>query len=115
MLLHMSTQSPHTVISANSCKVKLVNWTVFLVDTNSLRDMKGLDSQHVADPIVIPQPHNQDICWESQQDTLPLGWSPFGIVHSAAAEDQSLVEKIDQINEAKLFLQYRDRDSDQHG
>ena len=44
-----------------------------------------------------------------------MGRSPFGDVHSAAAEDQSLVEKIDQINEAKLFLQLRDKDGDQHG
>lgn len=77
--------------------------------------MKGLDKQHAADPIVLPQPHNQDFCWEPRQEMLPLGWSPIGDVHSAAAEDQSLVEKIDQINEAKLFLQLRDMDGDQHG
>ncbi len=76
--------------------------------------MKGLDNQHTAEPIVLPQPHNQDLCWESWQEILPLGRSPFGNVHSAAAEDQSLVEKIDQINEAKLFLQLRDMDGDQH-
>lgn len=95
-------------------KVKLLNQTAIPVDISSLRAMKGLDDQHAAETTVLPQPHSQDLWWESRQDTPPLGWSHFRDVHSASAEDQSLSEKIDQINEAKLFLQLRGMDGDQH-
>lgn len=103
--MYMSKQTPpepHTVITAYNHKVKLVNRTAFLADTTSLGDMRGLDNQHAVKLIVLPQP-------------LTTRTSAGDDVHSAAAEDQRLVEKIDQINEAKLFLQLRDMDGDQHG
>lgn len=55
--MHMSAQTPweaHAVITTYSHKVKLVNQTVFPVVSSSLRDMKGLDNQHTAKPIVLP-------------------------------------------------------------
>ncbi|KAK9516775.1 hypothetical protein VZT92_024687 [Zoarces viviparus] len=71
--------------------------------------MKGLDDQHAGELVALPQCNYQDLCLQSQQETLPSGQSAFGDVRSAAAEDQSLVEKLDLINKAKLFLQLRDK------
>lgn len=58
-------------------KVKLVNQTAIPVDTSSLRAMKDLDDQRAAEPTVLPQPHSQDLWWESRQETLPLGLEPL--------------------------------------
>lgn len=58
--------------------------------------------------MVLPQPHNQGVYWDTQRESLPWCRGPIGDVHSAAAEDQSLVEEIDEITGVKLFLQLRD-------
>lgn len=72
-----NTHKWQMAITACSHKVKLVNQTAIPVETTFLRDMKGLDNKHAAEPIVFPQAHNQDLCWESLQETLPVGWSPL--------------------------------------
>lgn len=52
---HKHHENPILWFTAYSHKVKLVNRTAFPVDTSSPRDMKGLDNQHTAEPIVLPQ------------------------------------------------------------
>lgn len=49
----------------------------FLVHASFLQDIKGLDKQHAANPIVLLQDHNQDFWGESQQETLPLELEPL--------------------------------------